>query len=130
MFTINITSTYHLFTVLYALTGFDYKGALDKITENYVELSRLPINAILKELRAKKVISPGEKEIIEGTMKLQSERMEHLLDRIIIPSLKNKIGIKFKNFLEVMEKDGDEMFKRMAVTLGKHSMHCITMCIS
>ena len=63
-------------------------------------------------------------------MKLQSERMEYLLDRIIIPSLKNKIGIKYKNFLEVMEKDGDEMFKRMAVTLGKHLMHCITMCIS
>ena len=125
-----VTSTYHLFTALYALTGFDYNSALAKITENYVKLTALPINDIIGELRAKKVITPKEKETIEETITLQSRRMEHLLDKIIIPSLKNKVGIKFKAFLEVLEDYDDQMLNRMAVTLGKYTMTYIYVCIA
>ena len=101
------------------LLDFDYDDANEKITANYVKLTKLPINSILCELREKKVITLKEKETME-TMTSESARMQHLLDKIIVPSLSNKIGIKFKNFLEIMEKSEDVMFTSMAQNLGMH----------
>lgn len=97
--------------------GFACSAAKDKITANYVEITNLPIDSILGQLLAKKVILSREKEIIESKL-LQSERMEHLLDKIIIPSLKNGLSIKFKGFLEVLEDSGDSIMIDMAQKLG------------
>lgn len=99
--------------------GFDCATAISQITTNYVEITNLPINSILRELFAKKVIGHKEKEEME-TLPMQSSRMEHLLDRIIFPSLKNDVSIKFKRFLEVMENSGDVSFTTMAKTLGMY----------
>ena len=74
---------------------------------------------MLNALRAKRVILPKEKEIIE-TKSLQSERMAYLLDKIIVPSLDSKIGIKLKGFLEVMEKSDNVILNSMAKKLGMY----------
>ena len=110
--------------ILFILPGFDYTAANAKITANYVELTELPINLILGALRAEKVILAKQKEEIEIIL-LQSKRMEYLLDNIISPSLNNKVGIKFKGFLEVMEQSEDVMFTSMAQKLGMYCKLCM-----
>ena len=112
-----ILTAHHLFFL--CLPGFDYAAANAKITEYYVQLTGLPINSILRALRAKKVILANEKDEIE-IIPLQSKRMEYLLDNVIIRSLNNKVGIKFKGFLEVMEESDDVMFTSMAKKLGMY----------
>jgi len=74
---------------------------------------------MLGKLIAKHVISRMEKEMIESKP-LQSKRMEHFVDNIIMPSLENKVGIKFKGFLEVLEESGDATLIDMAKKLGAY----------
>ena len=107
----------YLLAILSILTGFDYAATIAKITANYDELTKLPINSILIALRIKGVILPWQKEEIEAIL-LQSKRMEYLLDMIIMPSLKVAVAIKFKCLLEVMEQNDDVIFKYMAYKLG------------
>ena len=45
--------------------------------------------------------------------------MECFLDRVIIPSLKVNVSIKFEGFLEVLKESGDSMLVSMAIKLGK-----------
>ena len=52
------------------------------------------------------------------TIPLQTQRMEYLLDKIIIPTLTFNISTTFKSFLEVMEESGDEKLISMAEKLG------------
>ena len=58
-----------------------------------------------------------EKTHIE-TLPLEDKRVEYLLDRIIIPSLKVGVAVKYKRFLEVMEKHENVVFTSMAKKLG------------
>ena len=58
-----------------------------------------------------------EKAFIE-TLPLEDKRMQHLLDKIIIPSLKVDVSVKYKRFLEVMERSGNVVFTSMAQKLG------------
>ena len=58
-----------------------------------------------------------EKAVIE-TLPLEDKRMEYLLDKIIIPSLKVNVSVKYKRFLEVMERSGNVVFTSMAQKLG------------
>ena len=90
---------------------------MKKIRANYAELANLPINSILGNLYTKKVITMQEKKYI-GTLGLETKKMEHLLDNIIIPSLNNKLPVKFEGFLEVMKKSEDSIFTNMAKKLG------------
>ena len=101
------------------LTGFDFAAARAKVTANYVELTKLPINSILGALRAKEVILPWQKEEIE-VISLERKRMEYLLDKIITPSLNVQVSIKFKGLLEVMEQSEDVVFIHLAQKLGTH----------
>ena len=100
------------------LTGFDFVAAKAKIVANYVEITDLPINLILQELHKKKVILSRQMETIEAKS-LQSNRMEYLLDKIILPSLEMKINTNYYRFLEVMENSGNEKLTSMAQKLGR-----------
>ena len=51
---------------------------------------------------------------------LQSERMEYILDKIILPSLGIEISTHFIKLLEVMESSGNEKFTSMAQKLGMY----------
>ena len=102
------------------LAGFNFANINSKITANYVELVHLPIELIRRDLFAKKVITFRQKELIE-TMHLQHQKMEYILDKVIIPTLKLKISTVFKKFLEVMEESGDEELILMAYKLGMSS---------
>ena len=99
--------------------GLDCAAVKAKIIANYVELTDLSINLILKELLEKKVILPRQMEVIEAKS-LQSERMEYLLDKIILPSLGMKISTHYIRFLEVMENSGIEKLTSVAQKLGTY----------
>ena len=99
--------------------AFDCASARSQITELYTDITNLPINKILGELLRSKVILDKEKEVIE-TISVESKRMEHLLDKIILPSLRLNVPVKYKRFLEVMERNEDVMFTSMAQRLGMY----------
>ena len=96
---------------------FDCSAAENKVKNNYVEITNLPIDAILGNLFAKEVITKREKETIEA-IPLKSNKMEYFLDSVINPSLSNKVSIKFIGFMKVMEESGDPIFIDMAKKLG------------
>ena len=56
-------------------------------------------------------------------------RMEYLLDDIIIPSLGGKTGQKFINLVRVMEKSDDSLLKHVASKLV-HNLHVLTVMIN
>ena len=58
-------------------------------------------------------------EIIQ-TKSLQSDRIEYIIDKIIIPNLDMKISTNYYKLLEVMEKSGNDKLASMAHKLGKH----------
>ena len=72
---------------------------------------------MLNQLYAKDVITDRDKEMIE-TSRLRSDKMVYLLDSVIIPSLKNKVIVKFKGFLQVMVGSDDPLLIDMAEKLG------------
>ena len=74
---------------------------------------------IRRDLFAREVITFRQKEMIE-VIPLQSQRMEYLIDKIIIPTLTFNISTKFKSLLEVMEESGDDKLTSMAEKLGMY----------
>ena len=52
-------------------------------------------------------------------MTLSSKKMEHILDKIIIPSLRAGVIEKFQNFLEAMEDSEDTTIVVVGSRLGK-----------
>ena len=97
---------------------FEYCSvAKENITKYYAQLTNIHVDSMLAELYAKRVITEKEKEKI-GTLDLKSKKMEYLLDSVIVPSLANKVPIKFEGFLEVMKKSDDQMLIDMAIKLG------------
>ena len=95
----------------------DCRNAKKKIMRNYSKLTKLPIDLILDNLFAKKVITYKEKKTVQLKSKI---RMEYFLDRIILPSLTNNIIAKFKGFLEVMEESDDLSLIDLAKKLGMY----------
>ena len=87
------------------------------IREKYVELTRLPIESILGDLFAKEVITLQQKGMIQS-LTSNRQKMEYLLDNIIIPSLDINIAEKLKGFMEVMEKSDDLILTEMSKKLG------------
>ena len=62
-----------------------------------------------------KVVTLDEKKAIK---KLDTgERMEHLLDHVIIPSLKAKQSEKYINFINVLKNSDDSSLKTVAAQL-------------
>ena len=105
---------------IFDCTGkFDCPSLLDRLQHNYVEISNLPINSILNHLFAGKIITLQEKQKIKTIPReLEDERMEYLLDNIIIPSLKNNVTVKFKGFLKVLEDSDNPVLTTAAKNLG------------
>ena len=101
----------------YCLLLISVSSAAKNILKHYDELTNLPITSILGKLLAKQVITHAEKQTIEG-INTASKKMEHLIDKIIIPSLNINVTVKFKGFLEVMEESVDPVFTNMAEELG------------
>ena len=58
-------------------------------------------------------------EVIQ-TKSLQSDRMEYIIDKIIVPNLDMKIGTNYYKLLEVMEKSGNNKLSSMAQKLGMY----------
>ena len=90
---------------------------MDIIREEYVKLTCLPIESILGDLFVKKVITLEEKEKIH-ILPSRKEKMELLLDKIIIPSLNNNIAEKLEGFLEVIENSNDLILTKMSKKFG------------
>ena len=85
-----------------------------------LNLINLNTTAMLPSLYAKSVITLVDKETISLTKALECDKMQYLLDQIIIPSLQVGVIQKFKLFLEVMGKSEDVVTKTMAQKLGTY----------
>ena len=93
----------------YSTTQLDLKNRYDK-------LIRLNIgDDLIISLFQKDVITLEEK-ITMGELK-ERKRMEYLLDRIIMPSLKSDYSSKYINFLNVMKSSDDVLVKNVASDL-------------
>ena len=93
------------------------KTVADKLTKQLDTLSKLNYNNMNISLFSKSVITDQEAQIIDA--KIGQEQMRHLITRIIIPSLKQGNGEKYKGFLEAMEESEDGDLRRIAKRLGK-----------
>ena len=101
--------------ITYAVS-FDCSATMEKVKANYDKLTNLPIESMIGKLFAKRVITLEEKERIDSKP-IKRDKMMFLLDGVIIPSLLNNIGVKFKGFLEVMEESDDPVLTDMAKDL-------------
>ena len=86
--------------------------------DNYEDLIELNATAMLASLFSKRVITLIEKDIILQTKPLEREKMQYLLDKIIIPSLQAGVVQKFELFLEVMKGSEDIAINILAQKLG------------
>ena len=85
----------------------------------YDKLMMINADAILPGLFAKSVIALRDKQTID-VMKLNHNKMKHLIDNIILPRLEANTIKKFREFLEVMENNDDIMIKDIAQQIGIH----------
>ena len=83
----------------------------------YEKLMMINADAILPGLFGKSVITLKDKQTIDA-MKLNPEKMKHLIDNIILPRLEANIINKFKEFLEILERSDDIMIKDIAKQIG------------
>ena len=100
----------------------DYYGdcftALDKIREQYDVLANSPVNKLLPSLYAKRVITLDDKTIMEAKP-LEKDRMNYLLDDVLIRSLNIGYGSKYNGFLKVLEESDDDVLDDLTRTLGE-----------
>ena len=91
----------------------NFDDALEYIREEYDRFEHVIINRdTIKALYMHKVITHAEKLQIQD-LKMQ-DRMEHLLDYIIIPSLGAKTSHKFVAFINILNKSDDATMNRVA----------------
>ena len=84
---------------------FDCIGTAKQLKKQLGKLSMLSYDNMKTSLFANEVITAQEKKIIAN--KIGSEKMEYLIEEIIIPSLEQGFGKKYKSFLKAMEDSGD-----------------------
>ena len=73
-----------------------------------------------RSLYANEVITAGERQEIKH--KVGGDKMEYLIVDVIIPSLKQEFGKKYKAFLKVMEGNEDIALQNAAKDLGMYIM--------
>ena len=98
------------------LKGFNYNGTAKELKKQLEKLSKLSYDNMKTSLFANEVITSKEKKVIDN--KIGHEKMEHLLEEIIIPSLEQGNGKKYKFFLKVMEDNEDIDLNHTAAMLG------------
>ena len=77
---------------------------------------------MLPSLYAKDVITLVDKKTISLTKPLEWDKMQYLLDQIIIPSLQAGVLQKFELFLKVMEESEDIVTRTLARQLGMYKL--------
>ena len=100
----------------------NFKTAMDYIRSQYTELIHLNISTdVIRDLYKEKVITLNEKKEIQR--REMENRMEYLLDDIIIPSLEAKSGQKYIGLVRVMKRSDDSLLKDVAskLSLNLHS---------
>ena len=95
---------------------------VQKLKDNYNDLIILNATVMLPNLYAKGVITSVDKDNISGIKPLERDKMQYLLDRIIIPSLQTGVLHKLKLFVEVMKESEDTVTRTMARRLGMHRL--------
>ena len=93
---------------------------MQKLKDCYEDLINLDTTVMLGSLFAKGVITLVEKDTISITKPLERDKMQYLLDKIIIPSLQAGVIEKFKLFLEVLESNEDIVARTVAKRLGNY----------
>ena len=73
---------------------------------------------MLPTLYAKGVITLEDKDTITLTKSLERDKMQYLLDQIIMPSLQAGVIQKFKLLVEVMKGSEDVVTRKVAQQLG------------
>ena len=73
---------------------------------------------MLPTLYAKGVITLEDKDIISLTKPLQRDKMQYVLDQIIMPSLQAGVIQKFKLLVKVMKGSEDVVTRKVAQQLG------------
>ena len=92
-------------------------SAKEKVKETYTRLTNLDVTAMLGSLYSKEVITLREKQQI-NSIPIDSDKMEYLLDEVIIPSLQAGRIEKFRLLLETMEQSDNQMVKSVGRRLG------------
>ena len=77
---------------------------------------------MLPNLYAKGVITLADKDDISANKPLERDKIQYLLDQIIIPSLQTGVLHKLKLFVEVMKESEDTFTRTMARRLGMHRL--------
>lgn len=94
----------------------NFNAALDYIQQQYSKLTHLTIDTdLIKFLFMEQVVTHKEKKEIQRWRR--EERMEYLLDNIIIPSLEIEFGQKYINLINVMDRSDDILLKTIASEL-------------
>ena len=74
---------------------------------------------MLRSLFAYRVVTFSEKQEIEHAEQQERKGMEWFLDNVILSSLQQGVIIKYKRFIEIMEKHDDAILRKKAAELGK-----------
>ena len=90
--------------------------AIENIKKNYDRLVSLPVKSMLVELISERVISAAQKQRIN--LLDDRDKIEYILDEVIIPELRIGIAKSFKGFIEVMEDSEDIDTRATAKMLG------------
>ena len=94
----------------------NFKAALDYIRKEYTKLIHVIINQdVIQELYQEKVVTLKEKK--EMQRKEAEDRMEYLLDDIIIPSLEVEVNQKCISLIKVMKISDDTSLQTVASKL-------------
>ena len=88
------------------------------IEENYDELTHLPTDLMLPWLFVENVISGKEKEEI-AFLPTNGQKIEYLLNDIIMPSLQANVIVKFKRFLKMIEDTDNPLLIDMMMNFSK-----------
>ena len=108
-------------TAWYELIDYtvNVKTAMDYIRKEYTNLIHLTISTdAIRDLYMEQVITHKEKK--EMQRKETEDRMEHLLDNVIIPSLEANSGLKYIKLIRVMKRSDDILIKDVASELTLH----------
>jgi len=92
---------------------------MNALQSQYDSLCNLKVYSMLRSLFAYRVVTFSEKQEIEHAEQQERKGMEWFLDNVILSSLQQGVIIKYKRFIEIMEKHDDTIIRKKAAELGK-----------
>lgn len=97
---------------------YDAKAAENAIRSMFMVLiDGLPTDSLMPALIEKRVVTTTNKEKMDS-MSSQIEKTVHLLNKIVIPSLKAKVLLAFEGFLEAVKESEELVCKSLAKDLS------------